>query len=120
MQECAFSKTAIKLNPIDVWQQPCIAATPEAIGKPGLGRLVVICPGIVGDCLENLGEIALEGKALFLNRAMGLINLEHRLVLNRPARKINVTYLNPSCLRVNQESHTKARSRKEARRMGRA
>ena len=48
------------------WLQPYTAATLEALGKQGVGRLDVVCPGFVGDCLETLEEIALEGKALFL------------------------------------------------------
>lgn len=48
------------------WLQPYTAATLEALGKQGIGRLDVVCPGFVGDCLETLEEIALEGKALFL------------------------------------------------------
>jgi len=48
------------------WLQPYTAATLEALGKQGIGRLDVVCPGFVGDCLETLEEIALEGKAIFL------------------------------------------------------
>lgn len=48
------------------WLQPYTAATLEALGRQGLGRLDVVCPGFVGDCLETLEEIALEGKAIFL------------------------------------------------------
>jgi ferrochelatase len=49
------------------WLQPYTAATLEALGKQGAGRLDVVCPGFVGDCLETLEEIALEGKAIYLN-----------------------------------------------------
>ncbi len=49
------------------WLQPYTAATLEALGKQGTGKLDVVCPGFVGDCLETLEEIAMEGKATFLN-----------------------------------------------------
>jgi len=48
------------------WLQPYTAATLAELGKQGMGRLDVVCPGFVGDCLETLEEIALEGKATFL------------------------------------------------------
>jgi ferrochelatase len=49
------------------WLQPYTAATLEELGKQGVKRLDVMCPGFVADCLETLEEIALEGKASFLN-----------------------------------------------------
>lgn len=49
------------------WLQPYTAATLETLGKQGLRRVDVICPGFTSDCLETLEEIALEGKASFLN-----------------------------------------------------
>lgn len=48
------------------WLKPYTAATLEELGKQGVGRVDAICPGFVGDCLETLEEIALEGKATFL------------------------------------------------------
>lgn len=47
------------------WIKPYTAATLEELGKQGVKRVDVICPGFVGDCLETLEEIALEGKASF-------------------------------------------------------
>jgi ferrochelatase len=49
------------------WLQPYTAATLEALGKEGVGRVDVVCPGFVADCLETLEEIAMEVKASFLN-----------------------------------------------------
>ena len=49
------------------WLQPYTAATLEALGKEGVGLVDVVCPGFVADCLETLEEIAMEGKASFLN-----------------------------------------------------
>jgi ferrochelatase len=49
------------------WLQPYTAATLAQWGKQGLGRVDVICPGFVADCLETLEEIGMECRAEFLN-----------------------------------------------------
>ena len=49
------------------WLQPYTAPTLEALGKQGVRRVDVICPGFSADCLETLEEIALEGKTIFLS-----------------------------------------------------
>jgi len=51
------------------WLQPYTAATLAALGREGLGRVDVICPGFAADCLETLEEIAQEGRDTF--RAAG-------------------------------------------------
>jgi ferrochelatase len=48
------------------WLQPYTQATLEALGRSGVKRVDVICPGFVADCLETLEEIAIECKAAFL------------------------------------------------------
>ncbi|HJV74856.1 MAG TPA: ferrochelatase [Noviherbaspirillum sp.] len=48
------------------WLQPYTAPTLEKLGKEGVGRVDVICPGFTSDCLETLEEIAMEGKRDFL------------------------------------------------------
>lgn len=48
------------------WLQPYTAPTLQALAREGVERVDVICPGFVGDCLETLEEIAMEGKADFL------------------------------------------------------
>jgi ferrochelatase len=48
------------------WLRPYTAPTLEALAKSGVKRVDVICPGFVGDCLETLEEIAMEGKESFL------------------------------------------------------
>ncbi|MBK6742068.1 MAG: ferrochelatase [Hydrogenophilales bacterium] len=53
------------------WLKPYTAATLEELGRAKTGRLDVICPGFVADCLETLEEIAMEGKATFLNAGGG-------------------------------------------------
>jgi ferrochelatase len=48
------------------WLQPYTAPTLAALGKQGVQRVDVICPGFPADCLETLEEIAIEGKAEFI------------------------------------------------------
>ncbi len=48
------------------WLQPYVAATLKNLAKANTGRLDVICPGFVADCLETLEEIAIEGKQDYL------------------------------------------------------
>ncbi len=48
------------------WLKPYTAATLAELGKQGLQRVDIMCPGFPADCLETLEEIAIEGKAAFL------------------------------------------------------
>ena len=48
------------------WLQPYTAPTLKALGKQGVQRVDIICPGFPADCLETLEEIAMEGKTEFL------------------------------------------------------
>lgn len=48
------------------WLKPYTTETLIELGKRGVPRVDVICPGFVSDCLETLEEIAIEGKELFL------------------------------------------------------
>jgi protoporphyrin/coproporphyrin ferrochelatase len=48
------------------WLQPYTAPTLRALGQAGVERVDMICPGFPADCLETLEEIAIEGKAEFL------------------------------------------------------
>ena len=48
------------------WLQPYTAEVLKQLGKQKLGRIDVVCPGFVADCLETLEEIAIEGKTIFL------------------------------------------------------
>ncbi|HEX4328473.1 MAG TPA: ferrochelatase [Burkholderiales bacterium] len=48
------------------WLQPYTAPTRAELGRAGTGRVDVICPGFVSDCLETLEEIAIEGRDEFL------------------------------------------------------
>ena len=48
------------------WLRPYTAETLEQLGRQHTRRVDVVCPGFVSDCLETLEEIAMEGKALFV------------------------------------------------------
>jgi ferrochelatase len=48
------------------WLQPYTAPTLQKLGKEGVRRVDVLCPGFTGDCLETLEEIAMEAKQDFL------------------------------------------------------
>ena len=49
------------------WLKPYTAEVLAELGKQKIGRVDVICPGFVADCLETLEEIAIEGKGIFLS-----------------------------------------------------
>jgi ferrochelatase len=48
------------------WLRPYTAEVLADLGRRGTGRVDVICPGFVADCLETLEEIAIEGRQEFL------------------------------------------------------
>ena len=48
------------------WLEPYTEPTLHALGKQGVGRVDVACPGFTSDCLETLEEIGMEGKEAFL------------------------------------------------------
>ena len=48
------------------WLEPYTAATLRDWGRAGIGRVDVVCPGFVADCLETLEEIGIEGRQAFL------------------------------------------------------
>ena len=49
------------------WLEPYTEPTLRALGKAGVKRVDVVCPGFTSDCLETLEEIALEGRHAFLS-----------------------------------------------------
>jgi len=48
------------------WLEPYTVDVLRRLARQGVGRLDVIAPGFVADCLETLEEIGIEGRALFL------------------------------------------------------
>jgi ferrochelatase len=48
------------------WLQPYTEPTLRALGKSGMSRVDVVCPGFTSDCLETLEEISMEGRQAFL------------------------------------------------------
>ena len=49
------------------WIEPYTEPTLRALGKSGVKRVDVVCPGFTSDCLETLEEIAMEGRQAFLS-----------------------------------------------------
>ena len=49
------------------WLQPYTEPTLIGMGKAGVKRVDVVCPGFTSDCLETLEEIAMEAREAFLN-----------------------------------------------------
>ncbi len=50
------------------WLKPYTQPTLESLAAQGVGRVDVMCPGFVSDCLETLEEIAMECKEAFLEK----------------------------------------------------
>ncbi len=48
------------------WLQPYTDKTLIELGRAGVKRVDVVAPGFVADCLETLEELAMEGRASFL------------------------------------------------------
>jgi ferrochelatase len=53
------------------WLQPYTSEVLAELGAARVGRVDVICPGFVADCLETLEEIAIEGKRTFVEAGGG-------------------------------------------------
>ena len=49
------------------WLKPYTADVLAELGRQKTGRVDVVCPGFVSDCLETLEEIAIEGKGAYLS-----------------------------------------------------
>jgi ferrochelatase len=49
------------------WLEPYTEPTLIAMGKSGVKRVDVICPGFTSDCLETLEEINMEAREAFLH-----------------------------------------------------
>ncbi|MFP5406226.1 MAG: ferrochelatase, partial [Gammaproteobacteria bacterium] len=48
------------------WLQPYTEPTLRELGRAGVRRVDLVCPGFVADCLETLEEIAMEVRQAFL------------------------------------------------------
>ena len=48
------------------WLEPYTEPTLRELGRRGVARVDVMCPGFTADCLETLEEIAQEGRQAFL------------------------------------------------------
>jgi len=57
------------------WIEPYTSATLSAYGRQGVGRVDVVCPGFVADCLETLEEIGIEARKTFVDSGGGELRL---------------------------------------------
>lgn len=48
------------------WLKPYTSEVLQELARQKTGRVDVVCPGFVSDCLETLEEIAIEGKTIFM------------------------------------------------------
>ncbi len=48
------------------WLEPYTDKVLQELGAAGCGRVDLVCPGFVADCLETLEEIAIEGRHTYL------------------------------------------------------
>lgn len=53
------------------WLRPYTAEILKQLGQENTKRLDIVCPGFVSDCLETLEEIAIEGRAIFIQAGGG-------------------------------------------------
>jgi len=53
------------------WLKPYTIEVMAQLGRDKIGRVDVVCPGFVADCLETLEEIAIENKTAFLGAGGG-------------------------------------------------
>ncbi len=56
------------------WLEPYTEPSLIALGKAGVQRVDVVCPGFTSDCLETLEEIAIEGRETFLHAGGKVFN----------------------------------------------
>jgi ferrochelatase len=49
------------------WLQPYTEPTVIQMAKDGIGRVDIVCPGFISDCLETLEEVKMEIKDAFID-----------------------------------------------------
>jgi ferrochelatase len=54
--------------------RPYTDETVKELGRKGVGRLDVICPGFSADCLETLEEIAMQNAEFFADAGGGSLH----------------------------------------------
>ncbi|MDO5625888.1 MAG: ferrochelatase [Pseudomonadota bacterium] len=104
------------------WVGPSTQTVLHALGRAGTGRVDVVCPGFVSDCLETLEEIAMEGLADF--KAAGGGEFHYIRCLNdHPAwmaalAELVQTHLQGWSTKGKPDAHALAASREQARALG--
>ena len=71
----------------EAWLQPYTDATVQRLGKEGVKRLDVACPGFAVDCLETLEEIAMQNRDFFIQA--GGEDLRYIPALNNSSEQLN-------------------------------
>ena len=56
------------------WLRPYTDEIIQQLGKDGMSRVDVVCPGFAADCLETLEEIAMQNAELFQNAGGGQLH----------------------------------------------
>ena len=56
------------------WLRPYTDEMIASLGKAGMARVDVVCPGFAADCLETLEEIALQNAEIFKEAGGGELN----------------------------------------------
>ena len=104
------------------WLEPYTEPTLIGLGKAGVKRVDVFCPGFTGDCLETLEEIAQEVKAAFM--AAGGQEFHYIPALNdsqawlTALRDICETHMAGWPTRVTPDADAMLRSQQAARALG--
>jgi ferrochelatase len=57
------------------WLEPYADVTLAELGRAGVERVDVVCPGFVADCLETLEELGIRGREVFLAAGGGELHL---------------------------------------------
>ncbi len=67
LNENMFSVSFQSRLGLDKWLEPSTSKTLKILALRGVKKLLVVAPSFVGDCLETIEELDIEGKNIFLN-----------------------------------------------------
>jgi ferrochelatase len=96
------------------WLKPYADETIAELGRSGLERLDVLCPGFAADCLETLEETAMQNRDIF--REAGGGDLHYIPALN--ARDDHVAFESSPDWSESEAARERDKSRERALAMG--
>jgi ferrochelatase len=96
------------------WLKPYTDITVTELGRDGVSKIDVVCPGFAADCLETLEEIAMQNAELFIES--GGKELRYIPALNE--REDHVRFLSRLLEEQTGPWHSRQSSLKRARSMG--